>query len=288
MDTSEYLSIYRRDGIVKISSFTDELPSSIEIKLLADEACDVHGLTVVTSERIQFVKTGSDVVESRKVTSRLENFVSSSKKWTELCCTGGILSRIVGLVCSEGTDDVEPWCLYKEKLNIKPAGSSGFAPHLDSPSLRVTGLCDTFVTVMIAIDDMTVENGCLQVCRGSWTEANSVPCEDDTPTGVGNSNPDGNGRKGAIRSAAAAELVWEPVECLSGDVFIFSGWLPHRSACNASQLPRRAVFLTYNHSEDGELSETYYRIMRDLRAAYLKQYIAEEQCRLASMEAMHK
>jgi ectoine hydroxylase-related dioxygenase (phytanoyl-CoA dioxygenase family) len=195
------------------------------------------------------------------------------------------LSTIVGLVCTDDDNvDRSPWCLYKEKLNIKPAGSSGFAPHLDSPSLRVTGLCDTFVTVMIAIDDMTVENGCLQVCKGRWNEANSLLCEPlaaggDNPTStVSNNslNPDGNGRRGAIIDGDNPNLKWEPIECVSGDVFIFSGWLPHRSSANASQLPRRAVFLTYNHSEDGELSETYYRIMAGLRANYLKQYVAAQ------------
>lgn len=276
MDIANYLSTYRRDGIVRIeSSFSDQLPSGKRIRLLADEVCDYHTATSVTThENIRFIKSGSDTVEVRKVETRIENFVSTNQHWMELCNTGGILSTIVGLVCSDADYDSSPWCLYKEKLNIKPAGSSGFAPHLDTPSLRVTGLCDTFVTVMIAIDDMTVENGCLQVCRGSWNESNSVPCEQPDISAEGMTNPDGNGRRGAIINGDGLNLVWEPVECMSGDVVIFSGWLPHRSSANASQLPRRAVFLTYNHSEDGELSETYYRIMRDLRANYLKQYIA--------------
>lgn len=165
--------------------------------------------------------------------------------------------------------------VYKEKLNIKPPGSGGFAAHLDTPSLRVTGLCDRFVTVMIAIDDMTADNGCLQVCRGAWSEDASLPCDDIHETGTG-SNPDGNGRRGSIASASVSQLQWESIECKSGDVYIFSGWLPHKSASNTTNQPRRAVFLTYNHSEDGELEETYYRIMRDMRSAYAKQLIIQQ------------
>jgi len=287
---SECLLAYRRDGIVQISSTAMgrrlQLPNSIEIRMLADSVIDFNtSAALVSIESIRVLKicdksagkNEHDVIENRKVKSRIENFVSTNKNWTDLCCTGGILSTIVGVVCTDGEiddGDDAPWCLYKEKLNIKPAGSSGFAPHLDSPSLRVTGLCDNFVTVMIAIDDMTIENGCLQVCKGNWNETNSVLCEVDCNVGingVGSSNPDGNGRRGAIDSEAASKLEWEYIECVSGDVFIFSGWIPHRSACNTTQFPRRAVFLTYNHSEDGELAETYYRIMRDLRSSYLKE-----------------
>ena len=277
MELAHYLSTYRRDGIVQIeTSFSQQLPSGLRMRALADEVCDYHTITSVTThENIRFLRSGSDAVEVRKVETRIENFVSTNHHWMDLCQTGGILSTIVGLVCAEDDGDSSPWCLYKEKLNIKPAGSSGFAPHLDSPSLRVTGLCDTFVTVMIAIDDMTVENGCLQVCRGNWNETNSIPCEEPEITTEGQTNPDGNGRRGAIINGDGLNLLWKPVECMSGDIFIFSGWLPHRSSANASQLPRRAVFLTYNHSEDGELSETYYRMMRDMRADYLKQQVVD-------------
>lgn len=180
MSVAQHLSTYWRNGIVQIeSTYSDQLPSGQSIRLLADKVCDIHTPTaVMTNENIFFTKNGSDTVEIRKVETRIENFVSTNQHWMKLCNTGGILSTLVGLVCvGEGNDDNSPWCLYKEKLNIKPAGSTGFAPHLDSPSLRVTGLCDTFVTVMIAIDDMTIENGCLQVCRGDWNEANSVLCE---------------------------------------------------------------------------------------------------------------
>ncbi|CAM9169189.1 unnamed protein product, partial [Ectocarpus fasciculatus] len=212
-------------------------------------------------------------IESRQVLTRLENFVLSHRGWSSLCGSGGVLSEVVGLVCSEDSyepssgEEHEKWCLYKEKLNLKPAGGTGFAPHFDNPSLQVTGLCDNFITLMIAIDDMTADNGCLRVVRGKWSEDSTAemcaPVEADAAA-----NPDGNGRRGAMTPEAAAELDWEDVECKSGDMYIFSGWIPHRSGVNATQLPRRAVFLTYNCPEDGDLRDDYYRVMRLLRAKY--------------------
>jgi hypothetical protein len=88
--------------------------------------------------------------------------------------------------------------LYKEKLNLKPAGGGGgFMPHIgcftaallllyccftaallllycftaaDTPSLRAftqgkSWAAHTFVTAMVAIDCMTEANGCLKVAR---------------------------------------------------------------------------------------------------------------------------
>jgi hypothetical protein len=292
MNLSQCASDFRRDGIVQVfPSASLQLPSGPEIKALADDVLGIHvpaGEVIYTTENIRVMKTGTregdkmnspDIEQTRKIVSRVENFVSSHQGWTKLCTTGGVLSQMVAMVCTDDDSDTAPWCLYKEKLNIKPPGSCGFAPHLDSPSLRVTGLCEQFVTVMIAIDDMTIDNGCLQVCRGDWTEASHVPCEEPcsvVDTAGVRSNPDGNGRRGAILGAIASRLQWEPIECKSGDVFIFSGWLPHRSASNLTQQTRRAVFLTYNNSEDGELSETYYRVMRDMRSSYMEQHIAQQ------------
>jgi hypothetical protein len=287
---SDLRNTYRTEGIVRIprESFP-ALPTAAEVKELSDcivalalSDDDRSGRINSTQETIR-VSVGGNV-ESRRVLTRLENFVTCDSDWAELCCTGGILSEIVGLVCSE--DDLDPsseeehekWCLYKEKLNIKPAGGTGFAPHVDSPSLQVVGLCDHFVTLMVALDDMTAANGCLCVSRGSWPEGGGEGGMCETGADSESGDPDAGGRRGALRPDAADVLVWEDVECRRGDVYIFSGWIPHRSGVNATQLPRRAVFLTYNSPEDGELREDYYRAMRKLRADYEKMSNNSSRC----------
>jgi hypothetical protein len=102
--------------------------------------------------------------------------------------------------------------LYKEKLNLKPPGGSGFAPHLDTPSLRValgeTGP-QTFVTVMVAINNMTAQNGCLRIAKGRWSEDNHcslVPPEQD-------GNPDAGGRAGAIPVQEADSFEFVHARC---------------------------------------------------------------------------
>lgn len=119
-------------------------------------------------------------------------------------------------------------CTRQEKLNYKPAGGAGFMPHLDHPSLMYYALphFDSFITVMLAIDDMTEgalimrarvfrrcahrwaddvrrkkENGCLRVCKGAWSAANAVACM--APEG----DPEVGGRAGAIATEARAHAV---------------------------------------------------------------------------------
>lgn len=151
-----------------------------------------------TFESIKVISRG-ELSERRKVT-RFENFVHAHDEWTRVC---DYIGRIASVICER------PMTLFKEKLNLKPAGGSGFAPHLDTPSLRVALGEDgpvTFVTVMVAIDSMNEKNGCLQVVKGHWTEKNAVKAIQPES----GANPDGNGRAGAIPREVADHLPFEP------------------------------------------------------------------------------
>lgn len=164
-----------------------------------------------------------------------------------------ILSAVLG----------EEMVLFKEKLNLKPPGGSGFAPHLDSPSLMKALGSEgprTYCTVMVAIDNMTAKNGCLRVCKRKWTE--DTCCNVIQPT---DANPDGAGRAGAIPSSTANQLVFEDVTCNGGTIVLFNGWVPHRSAANLTAFHRRAVFLTYNPKKEGDYHKLYYERMEKLR-----------------------
>jgi hypothetical protein len=211
-----------------------------------------------TYEIIKVWKQG-EIIE-RQTLTRLENFVDAHDGWSELC--HGYLRRCLSAVV--GMDMV----LYKEKLNVKPPGGSGFAPHLDSPSLRVAlgpKGPQTFCTIMVAIDEMTSENGCLRVCKGPWSEDNC--CEVTQPEQ--GSSPDAGGRAGAVPIEVAERLAFEDLTCKGGTIVAFNGWTPHRSSANQTQhFPRRAVFLTYNPKSEGEFRSLYYEKMDQLRTEW--------------------
>jgi ectoine hydroxylase-related dioxygenase (phytanoyl-CoA dioxygenase family) len=207
-----------------------------------------------TYETIKVMKQGQ-VLERRTLT-RLENFVNHHDGWKSLC--NDYLRRCISSVI--GCEMV----LFKEKLNLKPAGGSGFAPHVDAPSLRVAlgkQGPQTFVTVMVAIDNATAQNGCLRIAKGTWNEDES--CEVVKPEEGG--SPDAGGRAGAILPDTAETLVFQDLSCRGGAIVAFNGWAPHRSGANQSPFARRAVFLTYNPASEGDFHDAYYEKMEALR-----------------------
>lgn len=217
-----------------------------------------------TYETISFLKNGE--LRERRTLTRLENFVDHHPGWSDLCHT--YLRRCISELMGE------EMVLFKEKLNLKPPGGTGFAPHLDGPSLRVamtsaTGDSDihsnmgprSFVTVMVAIDDMNSQNGCLRIAKGPWSEDNT--CEVVLPEE--GASPDAGGRAGAIPAEVAESLVFADIPCSGGSIVAFGEWTPHRSASNTSIFPRRAVFLTYNPLSDGDFHKRYYEKMKAMR-----------------------
>lgn len=257
---------YRRNGIVVLPTALS-IPAVIMRRLTEEliwgrsHDTNLHRtyetISVASPSGSTTQAIASGVTQHRMLT-RLENFVDHHPEWYSLC--HGYLRECVSAVL--GTDQ----CLYKEKLNLKPPGGSGFAPHLDTPSLRVAASTDRdsprdFVTVMVAIDDMNSTNGCLRFSPGPWSEECSVPVIEPTLNG----NPDADGRAGAIPSSVADQLNFEDLQCRGGTIAIFDGWVPHRSSRNTSPFARRAVFLTYNPLSQGDFHTLYYHRMSKLR-----------------------
>ena len=131
----------------------------------------------------------------------------------------------------------EPAVLYKEKVNYKLAGGAGFAPHQDAPAYP---FIDTHLTCMVAIDDATEANGCLEMVRGMHGEI--LPMDDD----------------GCIRPDVVSSMEWVSVPVRAGDLLWFHSRAPHRSAANRSDADRRALFCTYNAAAEGDLRSRYY------------------------------
>jgi ectoine hydroxylase-related dioxygenase (phytanoyl-CoA dioxygenase family) len=93
---------------------------------------------------------------------------------------------------------------------------------------------------MVAVDDATAINGCLEVVDACHQEV--------LPTDAG----------GCIRADVAAELSWMPVAVPAGQTLWFHSRTPHRSGPNLSTRPRRALYPTYNAQAEGDLRSAYY------------------------------
>lgn len=131
----------------------------------------------------------------------------------------------------------EPVVLFKEKVNYKYPGGAGFAPHQDARAYR---FARRHVSVMIPLDPATEASGCLWFAPNPGHRA----LESD--------------ERGRITDRVIDGLEWYPVEVSPGDVVMFNSSAPHRSETNTSEHPRRAMYLTYNSSAEGDFRQRYY------------------------------
>jgi ectoine hydroxylase-related dioxygenase (phytanoyl-CoA dioxygenase family) len=162
---------------------------------------------------------------------RSENFVPFHAGLRALLTTGTVLGTASALLG-------EPAVLYKEKINYKPPGGAGYAPHQDAPAYRFV---ETHVSCMVAVDDADDDNGCLEVVSRSHHEL--LPTASD----------------GCLRADLAATLDWVSVPVRAGQTLWFHSRTPHRSGSNRSAVPRRALYPTYNAAAEGDLRDDYYR-----------------------------
>ena len=172
-----------------------------------------------------------ELTDRGPVLCRTENLATHHAGLRALLCEGP-MPAVAGALLGE------PAVLYKDKLNHKLAGGAGYAPHQDAPAYRFV---EVHVSCMVAIDDATPANGCLEVVSGAHDRL--WPTDD----------------AGCLRAEVVEALTWTPVPLRAGDTLWFHSRTPHRSGPNRSRRPRRALYPTYNASSEGDRRADYYR-----------------------------
>ena len=128
----------------------------------------------------------------------------------------------------------EPACLFKDKLIYKPPGCPGYGLHQDW--IGWPGFPRSFLTVLAPLEEATIENGCTIVYPAYHRDGSLTPADGQFHLLA----------EGLVDPARAV-----PLELAPGDVGIFSGFTPHRSATNRSSRWRRQLYLSYNQLSDG-------------------------------------
>jgi len=151
----------------------------------------------------------------------------------------GVLASILG----------EDALLYADQAMIKPAFIGTEKPwHQDNAYFKVTPL-SAICGVWIALEDATIENGCMHVLagqhkRGALKHHHTYDCE---------ILPD---------RIVPAQAV--PVELPAGGAMFFSGMLPHQTPPNKSPHRRRALQFHYR-AQSSEIIETeeYFKVFAE-------------------------
>jgi ectoine hydroxylase-related dioxygenase (phytanoyl-CoA dioxygenase family) len=140
----------------------------------------------------------------------------------------------------------EPAELFKEKLIYKPPGAIGATLHQDW--IGWPGFPESFLTVLVAIDPFTRDNGATEVFPGLHKRGYLSP------------------KDGQHHCLSGEAMDTEPVPLLlePGDVAIFGCFTPHKSGPNNTAASRRGYFISFNaRSDGGDQYASHYREFHD-------------------------
>jgi len=178
----------------------------------------------------------SVTVPGLRVLARIEKFAEYHDGLGALVADSRLLELLTALLG-------EAPVLFKDKVNFKMPGGQGFAPHQDiQPGWD--DYAPYFISVLIAVDVNTIENGCLEVAAGAHQRGligrRWEPLEDGELDG----------------------LDFRPFPMAPGDAIFFDCFAPHRSNGNLTTEQRRNIYLTYNRRRDGDARERYFAAKR--------------------------
>jgi hypothetical protein len=225
--SSDETRAFERDGFVIVRgvfSSTEIAAYTCAIEALAGRPPEV-GRQMVYFEN-------SRTSPGTPVLSRIEAFVEYDDTLSSVVFDPRIVDSTAGLL-GDGA------VLFKDKINFKLPGGSGFTPHQDIQAGWDT-YAPYFVSVLVAIDENTVANGCLELAAGHHRRGligrRWEPLEGDELSGL--------------------EFVVYPMA--PGDVAFFDCFTPHRSQPNLTDRPRRNLYLTFNRAADGDVRTQYF------------------------------
>lgn len=242
--SEEQMRDWRRDGFLVLRDMFGvvEMQTLLaETERLLTERRDLIDQNNLRCRFMSHVETGEKLFEVfdpvNDISPVCERFASDPR-------LNGVVAALLG----------EPACLFKDKLIFKPPGARGYNLHQDIPR-SWEGFPRTFLTVLMPIDPATEENGCTEVFSGYHDDFLSPPDRPDLymlPEDV-------------VDSTRSVKLILDP-----GDVAVFHGLTPHRSAPNRSRGRRRAFYVSYNaRSDGGDQRAAHYREFQERMRQHL-------------------
>lgn len=187
-----------------------------------------------------------------RLVQRIENFCPFHPGFDGVLTRGPLLDAVGALFG-------EPAVMFKEKINLKMPGGDGFKPHQDQQA-GWSRYASLFITALLALDDATEANGCLEIAAGQHTRGLLGP---------------------EWRPLDATEMSGfrlQPLPTRSGDVVFFDSYVPHSSSPNLTDRARRVLYVTYNRLREGDHRAQYFAEKRrdfppDVERAPGKSYV---------------
>jgi ectoine hydroxylase-related dioxygenase (phytanoyl-CoA dioxygenase family) len=233
------LQTFNQDGFVIVDRLFDDAEVGA-LRQAATELEDACGPLIHDNPRVRI-----DLIDGKPRPKKIEPLIDVSREFKQLTRDPRIVA-IMRRIFQE-----EP-VLFEDKLNYKyPRGGGEFALHQDRwywtniPTRQI-------VSVLIYLDDATVENGCLEVYPQRHLN------------GLYEMDP----KKGIPESLFSG---CEPAKAIgpAGTAIVFDSMTPHLSRENRSEKFRRAIIFSYNPQSDGRFYDAGCGQARDAHHKWL-------------------
>jgi phytanoyl-CoA hydroxylase len=213
--TRGQVDAYRRDGFVLVEGFLDEAELERWRTVTAD---------AVAQRQAVAAPIGDDYYQ--RTFAQLQKLADTHEPMAEL-----ILDERLGEVAATlaGVDAIRIW---HDQALIKPPYGNPTAWHLDNPFWSFSSR--DAISIWIALDDATVQNGCLWYLPGTHRSARFELVE------LGPSF-------GGLFDQYPEWLELEPVAtpCAAGGAVFHNGLIAHAAGANVTPRPRRAMTCAY-------------------------------------------
>ncbi len=229
MDFKECKKKFDNDGYFKIKNFLNKT----EISKIVEE--------IMKSSDVDIHKDNNNLIR------RIERFYNKgeylnliNKKFIEL------IKNILGLNV----------LIFKDKFNLKPPGGEGFKAHYDGVFMfvdpRNKKKCgwyeygDTFINVLVAIDNCNEENGTIELAKSENEPFHNLIKKTKSE------------EIAELLDEVEKEYSFEKIILNVGDLVVFKNTCPHKSSINNSNIPRRILYYTYLDEKFGNQYENYF------------------------------
>lgn len=224
------IKTFQEDGFVVIP----QMFKAHEMAQITDWVNEVYSLPEVPHKYMFYYE--DNLTKTDRVLARIENFYPYHDGFHQLMSSEKVLNSLADLF---GENAV----LFKDKINFKMPQGQGFTPHQDAQA-GWDDYANLFITMLITIDETTIENGCLELVKGFHKK----------------------GLIGELWQPLTEEnmqgMEFIPYPTKAGDVIFFDSYTPHRSAPNFTDKHRRVLYLTYNKLAQGDHRVQYYEDKR--------------------------
>ena len=228
--TPVHVADYKRDGYVLVPNIFS--PREVELMLREVEGGDSVAQTTY----------GKEDAGGRQAKLAIWHELGDDI-WAAASTHPHIVNAVRILMCEE-------IAFFHGKVMLKEARSGGALEwHQDYGYWYQQGfLFPRMMSAFVALDAATIENGCLQVLRGSHLLGRLDHGQVGNQTGTDPSR------------VAEAETYFEHVHCemTPGSVLFFDCNLLHSSAPNNSEYPRRSFIVCYNALSNPQLGAQYF------------------------------